>query len=127
MRGKRASGTKHARIRETIYRIFEHGKSFIPNFVAFFVFSGSASSCISNISDSQTLAKREFTPAILFLFDLRIIHSVGGKKCSLARDSEPIRLRKTPRSLSVYILIVNVGQTYCLTLSLRGMTVLLTF
>ena len=29
--------------------------------------------------DSETLAKREFTPAILFLFGLRIIHSVGGK------------------------------------------------
>ena len=29
--------------------------------------------------DSDTLAKREFTPAILFLFGLRIIHSVGGE------------------------------------------------
>ena len=29
MRGKRASGTKYARIRETIYRIFEHGKSIV--------------------------------------------------------------------------------------------------
>ena len=47
--------------------------------------------------DSETLAKREFTPAILLLFGLRIIHSVGGEKCSLARD-EPIRLLKTPRS-----------------------------
>ena len=55
-------------------------KSFIPNFVAFFVFSGTASSlCIFKISDSETLAKREFTPAILFLFGLRIIHSVGGE------------------------------------------------
>ena len=27
MRGKRASGTKDARIHETIYRIFEDGKS----------------------------------------------------------------------------------------------------
>ena len=78
MHGKRASSTKHARIRETIYRIFEHGKSFIPNFVAF-VFSGIASSCIFKISDSETLAKREFTPAILFLFGFRIIHSVGGE------------------------------------------------
>ena len=75
MRGKRASSTQHVRIRRT----FEHGKSFIPNFVAFFVFSGSASSCIFKISDSETLAKREFTPAILFLFGLRIIHSVGGE------------------------------------------------
>ena len=30
-------------------------------------------------SDSKTLAKREFTPATLFLYGLRIIHSVGGK------------------------------------------------
>ena len=29
--------------------------------------------------DSETLAKREFTPAILFLLGLRIIHSVGGE------------------------------------------------
>ena len=29
--------------------------------------------------DSETLPKREFTPAILFLFGLRIIHSVGGE------------------------------------------------
>ena len=42
-------------------------KTFIPNFVAFFVFSGTASSFIFKISDSETLAKREFTPAILFL------------------------------------------------------------
>ena len=54
-------------------------KTFIPNFVAFFVFSGTASSCIFKISDSETMAKREFTPAILFLFGLCIIHSVGGE------------------------------------------------
>ena len=29
MRGKRANGTKHARIRKTIYGIFEHGKSIV--------------------------------------------------------------------------------------------------
>ena len=29
--------------------------------------------------DFIDLAKREFTPAILFLFGLRIIHSVGGE------------------------------------------------
>ena len=54
-------------------------KTFIPNFVAFFVFSDTASSCIFKISDSETLVKREFTPAILFLFGLHIIHSVGGE------------------------------------------------
>ena len=74
MRGKRASSTQHVRIRRT----FEHGKSFIPNFVAFFVFSDSALLVFLS-SDSETLAKREFTPAILFLFGLRIIHSVGGE------------------------------------------------
>ena len=30
-------------------------------------------------SDSETLAKREFTPATLFLYGLHIIHSVGGE------------------------------------------------
>ena len=55
MREKRASGTKHARIRETIYRsktlvckilsLILPLKTFILNFVAFFVFSGTASSC----------------------------------------------------------------------------------
>ena len=34
-------------------------KAFSPNSVAFFVFSGTASSCIFKISDSETLAKRE--------------------------------------------------------------------
>ena len=43
------------------------------------MFSGSASSCIFKISDPETLAKCEFTPAILFLFGLRSIHSVGGE------------------------------------------------
>ena len=35
-----------------------------------------------------------------------IIHSLGGEYCWIARDSEPIRLLKSPRSLSVYILMV---------------------
>ena len=34
-----------------------------------------------------------------------IIHSLGGEYCWIVRDSEPIRLLKSPRSLSVYILI----------------------
>ena len=33
-----------------------------------------------------------------------IIHSLGGEYCWIARDSKPIRLLKSPRSLSVYIL-----------------------
>ena len=47
--------------------------------MAIFHDSGTASSCIFKISDSETLAKREFTPTILFLFGLRIIHSGGGE------------------------------------------------
>ena len=45
-------------------------------------------------------------------FAKRIIHSVGGEKCSLATDSEPIRLLKTPRSLSVYILKTDVPRKH---------------
>ena len=33
-----------------------------------------------------------------------IIHSLGREYCWIVRDSEPIRLVKSPRSLSVYIL-----------------------
>ena len=33
-----------------------------------------------------------------------IIHSLRGEYCSIVRESEPIRLLKSPRSLSVYIL-----------------------
>ena len=44
-----------------------------------FLFYGIILFWICRISDSETLAKREFTPAILFLFGLRIIHSVGGE------------------------------------------------
>ena len=34
-----------------------------------------------------------------------IIHSLGGEYCWIVRDSEPLRLLKSPRSLSLYILI----------------------
>ena len=61
--------TMHARIRETIYRsktlvckilsLPLPLKTFIPDFVAFFVFSGTVSSCIFKISDYETLAKRD--------------------------------------------------------------------
>ena len=37
-----------------------------------------------------------------------IIHSLGGEYCWIVRDSEPIRLLKSPRSLSVYILICYI-------------------
>ena len=82
MHGKSASGTKHEQSSEMVCHILSlllPLKTFIASFVAFFVFSRTASSCIFKISDSETLAKREFTPAVLFLFGLRIIHSVGGE------------------------------------------------
>ena len=34
-----------------------------------------------------------------------IIHSLGGEYCWIDRDSKPVRLLKSPRSLSVFILI----------------------
>ena len=37
-----------------------------------------------------------------------IIHSLGGEYCWIVRDSEPIRLLKSPRSLSVYILMQDI-------------------
>ena len=36
-----------------------------------------------------------------------IIHSLGGEYCWIVQDSEPIRLFKSPRSLSVYILSLD--------------------
>ena len=72
MRGKRASGTKHARIRKTIYRsktlvsLLLPLKTFIPNFVAFFVFSGTASSCIFRSSYSETRRNASLHPPFCF-------------------------------------------------------------
>ena len=43
-----------------------------------FVFSEMALSCMSNIILSETLAKRDFVPNILFLLSCRIIHLVEG-------------------------------------------------
>ena len=42
-------------------------KTFIPNFVAFFVLLGIALFCIHKMSSLVTSAKREFTPAIVSL------------------------------------------------------------
>ena len=73
MREKRASDTKHARIRETIYIL----SLFLP--LKYFHSKFRGLLCVLRycivlyffkISDSETLAKREFTPAILFLFGL---------------------------------------------------------
>ena len=81
MRGKRASSTKHARIREMVCKILSlllSLKTFIPNFVTSLCSQVlHLLACIFKISDSETLAKCELTPAILFLFGLRIIHSLG--------------------------------------------------
>ena len=74
--------------------------------MAFFVFSGTASSLIFNISASLMVAKFEFTPAILFCLDHASFTPQGVDNAQLLRDSEPIRLLETPRSLSEYILIV---------------------
>ena len=55
-------------------------KTFIPNFVAFFVSLGIVISCIHKMSFSVTLAKREFTPA----GHCFIIHLPGGGHCPLS-------------------------------------------
>ena len=57
-------------------------KTFIPNFVAFFVSTGIVISCVYKMSFSVTSAK-----------------------CPLVRDSEPIRLLEIPMSLSLHTLI----------------------
>lgn len=82
-------------------------KTFWPNFIAFFVFSDIASSCILRISHSETLTKREYL-LFFFLPESLFIHSVGGKLFSLAGDSKPIRSLETPRSLSVYIIVIII-------------------
>ena len=63
-------------------------KTFIPNFVAFFVSLAVVISCIRKMSFSVTSAKREFRPA----GHCFIINLTGGGQCPLVRDSEPIRL-----------------------------------
>ena len=40
-----------------------------------------------------------------------IIHSLGGEYCWIVWDSEPIGLLKSPRSLSLYILINNYSSS----------------
>ena len=45
------------------------------------------------------VAKREFTPAILFCLDPALFTPQGVNNAQLLRDSEPIRLLETPRSL----------------------------
>ena len=76
-------------------------KTFIPNFVAFFVSLGIVIFCIQKMSFSVTSAKREFTPDG-HCFN---IHLPGGGHCSLVRESEPIRVLEIPTSPSLYMLI----------------------
>ena len=76
-------------------------KTFIPNFVAFFVSLAVVISCVRKMSFSVTLAKQEFTPA----GHCFIIHLQGGGQCPLVRDSEPIRLLEIPTSPSLYMLM----------------------
>ena len=66
------------------------------------------------------LASKKVSPRILLTFkrlfsekmektpSSHIIHSPGGESCWIVRDCEPIRLLKSPRSLSVYKLISDV-------------------
>ena len=73
------------------------------------------------LNPSKTvLALKKVSPRILSTFkrsfskkkwktpSSHIIHSLGGEYCWIVRDSEPIRLLKSPRSLSVYILILHI-------------------
>ena len=80
-------------------------KTFRPNFVTFFVFSGATSSWIFNISASLMVAKREFKLPILFCLDHALFTWYEVNNAQLLRDSEPIRLLETPRSLNEYVLI----------------------
>ena len=49
--------------------------------------------------------KRSFSKKMGKTPTSHIIHSLGGEYCWIVRDNEPIRLLKSPRSLSVYVLI----------------------
>ena len=71
-------------------------KTFVPNFVAFFVSLGIVISYIRMMSFAVTSAKREFTPT----GHCFIIHFPVGGHCPLVRDSKPIRLLEIPTSPS---------------------------
>ena len=73
-------------------------KTFIPNFVAFFVSLVVVISCMFKMSFSVTSARRELTPAGHCL----IIHF------PLVRDSEPNKLLVIPTSPNLYMLIWDV-------------------
>ena len=99
-------------------------KTFIPNFVGFFVLLGIVISCIHKMLSSVTsaTAKQEFTPASHCF----IIHLLGGGQCPLVRDSKPIRLLEIPTWPSLYmpIIIINIFiamfiYTFCMCSNLK--------
>ena len=78
-------------------------KTFIPNFVAFFVLLGIALSCIRKMLSSVTSTKREFTPAIVSLSTLRdvdIAHYL-----EIANQSDCLKYQRHP---VLYMLMKNV-------------------
>ena len=56
--------------------------------------------------------KRSYSKKIGKTPSSHIIHSLGGEYCWIVRDSEPIRLLESPRSLSVYILKNNIHDIF---------------
>ena len=66
-------------------------------------------SCLKN-SQPWILStfKRLFSKKLGKTLCSHIIHSLGGEYCWIVRDCESIRLLKSARSLSVYILIKNI-------------------
>ena len=65
-------------------------KTFIPNFVAFFVALG-----IVIILHSQDVVLGHFGKTGVYAGHCFIIHLPGGGHCPLVRDSEPMRLRNS--------------------------------
>ena len=56
--------------------------------------------------------KRSFSKKMGKKPSAHIIHSLGGEYCWIIWDSEPIRLLKSRRSLSVYILNIYIKNIY---------------
>ena len=79
-------------------------KTFIPNFVAFFVLLGIALSFIRKMS---SLVTWPFGKTGVYAGHCFTIHLPEGGQCPLVRDSEPIRLHEIPTSLISYMLINN--------------------
>ena len=66
-------------------------------------------SCLKKVNPRiLSTFKRSFSKKMVKKPSSHIIHSLGGEYCRIVRDSEPIRLLKSPRSLSVYILKGNI-------------------